>query len=103
MKAAYIEKLGPPENIQFGDLPKPAMGASQVLVKVAAVAVNPIDTYIRRGAYSTRTDFPFIIGRDMVGRVEAVGGNSDGWLTKWLTNQGENKVKNTFTKVLNRP
>ena len=35
MKAAYIEKLGPPENILFGDLPKPVIRPSQALVKVA--------------------------------------------------------------------
>ena len=72
MKAAYIEKLGPPENIIVGDLPKPTPGASQVVVKVVAVTVDPIDTYIRRGLYSTAMQFPFIVGRDMVGVVEAV-------------------------------
>ena len=103
MKAAYIEKLGPPENIQFGDLPKPAIGASQVLVKVAAVAVDPIDTYIRRGAYSTRMEFPFIIGRDMVGRVEAVGGSvkrfSPG-ARVWCNNQGYHGRQGTFAEYL---
>ncbi len=49
MKAAYINQTGPAESIIFGELPKPTPGASQVLVKVAAVAVNPIDTYVRAG------------------------------------------------------
>ena len=52
MKAAYIEKPGPPENITFGSLPKPKPVAAQVLVKVKAVAVNPVDTYIRAGIVS---------------------------------------------------
>ena len=49
MKAAFIQQPGPPESIQFGDLPKPALAPQQVLVRVGAVAVNPIDTYIRGG------------------------------------------------------
>ena len=51
MKAAYIKELGPPDNIIFGDMPVPVIGASRTLVKVVAVAVDPIDTYIRRGAF----------------------------------------------------
>ncbi len=44
MKAAYITQTGPADTILFGDLPAPTPTASQVLVKVGAVAVNPIDT-----------------------------------------------------------
>lgn len=91
MKAAYIEKVGPPENILFGDLPKPKIRASQILVRTAAVAVNPVDTYIRSGAYSTPMNFPFIIGRDMVGTVEAVGGSVQRFspgTRVWCNNQG---------------
>ena len=49
MKAAYITRTGPPEVIEYGDLPDPRPAPTQVLVKVGAVAVNPIDTYIRSG------------------------------------------------------
>ena len=49
MKAAFIEQTGPAENITFGELPEPSPSGREVLVKVAAVAVNPIDTYIRSG------------------------------------------------------
>ena len=73
MKAAYIEKVGPPENIRFGDLPKPKPSGSQVLVRVKAVAVNPIDTYIRSGMYAAELPKPFIVGCDLAGVVEAVG------------------------------
>ncbi|MFZ0592683.1 MAG: NADPH:quinone reductase [Bryobacteraceae bacterium] len=103
MKAAYIEKVGPPENIIFGDLPEPAINAGQVLVKVMAAAVDPIDTYIRRGAFSTDLNFPFIIGRDMVGIVEAVGGNvkrfSPG-ARVWCNNQGYHSRQGTFAEYL---
>ena len=73
MKAAYIEKVGPAENIRFGDLPKPKPAATQVLVKVKTVAVNPIDTYIRSGAVAMDLPSPFIVGCDLAGVVEAVG------------------------------
>ena len=73
MKAAYIEKPGPPENIVYGNLPKPKPADNQVLVKVKAVAVNPVDTYIRAGMYSMDLPQPFVIGCDLAGVVEAVG------------------------------
>jgi len=73
MKAAYVEKPGPPENIIFGNLPKPKPADNQVLVKVKAVAVNPVDTYIRAGMYPMDLPLPFVIGCDLAGVVEAVG------------------------------
>ncbi len=49
MKAAYITQSGPSSVIQYGDLVTPDVTATQVLVKMGAVAVNPIDTYVRSG------------------------------------------------------
>lgn len=71
MRAAFIDQLGPAENIRFGELPVPVPGATDVLVRVAAVAVDPVDTFIRSGAYRTPTPFPFVIGRDLAGTVAA--------------------------------
>ncbi len=62
VKAAYIERTGPADNIQYGELPTPELEANQVLVKVGAVAVNPIDTYIRNGANYWELPKPYIIG-----------------------------------------
>jgi len=73
MKAAYISEPGPPENIVYGELPKPTPSGSQALVRVAAVAVNPVDTYIRSGAIAFPLPKPFIVGCDLAGTVEAVG------------------------------
>jgi len=42
MKAAYVKELGPPERIIFGDRPEPVIDASQALIKVVAVAVDPL-------------------------------------------------------------
>jgi NADPH2:quinone reductase len=73
MKAAFIDRPGPPESIRFGDLPPPAVGPADVLVRVAAVCVNPVDTFIRAGRLPMDLPTPFILGRDLVGVVEAVG------------------------------
>lgn len=73
MKAAFITQTGTPDVIQYGDLPRPEPAAGEVLVKVGAVAVNPIDTYIRGAVISIPMTFPYIIGCDLAGTVEAVG------------------------------
>lgn len=73
MRAAYIQRFGPADEIRVGEFPLPAVGRDEVLVRVTAVAVNPIDTYIRAGTYHVTVPFPFIIGRDLVGEVVRVG------------------------------
>jgi NADPH2:quinone reductase len=73
MKAAYIEQTGPPSNIRYDDLPTPSPTGSQVLVKVGAVAVNPIDTYVRAGMVKFDLPKPFVVGCDLAGTVEAIG------------------------------
>jgi NADPH:quinone reductase-like Zn-dependent oxidoreductase len=77
MKAAYVTELGPPEHIRVGDLPTPEVGTSDVLVRTQALAVNYVDTLIRSGGYRTPTPFPFVVGRDLVGLVSAVGNGVD--------------------------
>jgi len=73
MKAAFIERTGPPEVICYGDLPDPTATGSKVLVRVEAVAVNPIDTYIRAGTVPMELPRPFIVGCDLAGVVEELG------------------------------
>ncbi|MBX3744631.1 MAG: NADPH:quinone reductase [Verrucomicrobiae bacterium] len=73
MKAAYLERTGPPEVIQYGELPLPAIKANQLRVRVHAVAVNPIDTYLRSGLVPMEIPLPFVVGCDFAGVVEAVG------------------------------
>ena len=73
MKAAYINKTGPPENILYGDLPAPKPGPTQCLVKVSAVALNPVDTYIRAGMIQMPLPAPFIVGCDLAGTVAEIG------------------------------
>lgn len=101
MKAAFIQQTGPPDVIEYGELPKPTPGPKQALVKVSAVAVNPVDTYIRNGANYWELPKPFVIGCDLAGTVEAVG--AEVTLVKpgqrvWATNQGLMGRQGTFAE-----
>ncbi|CAL1125527.1 unnamed protein product [Cladocopium goreaui] len=101
MKAAFINEPGPPEAIQYGDLDRPEPGPSEVLLKVAAVAVNPIDTYIRSGTVAMQLPKPFIVGCDVAGMVEAVGADVKGLRPGqrvWGSNQGLLGRQGTFAE-----
>jgi NADPH2:quinone reductase len=73
MKAAFIETTGSPDVIRYGELPRPAPQAGEVLIRVGAVAVNPIDLYIRAGTVPMPLPKPFVIGCDLAGTVEDAG------------------------------
>lgn len=91
MKAAFIQHTGPPDVIQIGDLPDPQISPEQVLIRSEAAAVNPIDTYVRRGTVAMDLPTPFIPGSDVAGTVVQVGSNVTGFRTGdrvWATNQG---------------
>lgn len=73
MTAAFVRRLGGVDNIEIGAMAVPRCGPHDVLVRVEALAVNHVDTFVRSGAYQTPLPMPFIIGRDFVGRVVATG------------------------------
>lgn len=81
MRAAYITRLGSPDVIRHGELPPPAPGPHDVLVDVEVSAVNHVDTFVRSGAWRTPLEFPFVIGRDLVGTVAAAGPGATGFRT----------------------
>ena len=76
MRAAIVHEVGGPEKIEFDDLPVPAPGHGQALVKVAAAGVNFIDTYHRSGLY--KVDLPARLGMEGAGVVESVGPGTAG-------------------------
>ena len=91
VKAAFIRETGSPSVIQYGELPTPEPRPTEVLVKVGAVAVNPIDTYIRAGIVSMISQFPYVIGSDLAGTVEKVGSEVKRFKAGdrvWGSNQG---------------
>jgi len=101
MKAAYINKTGPPENIIYGELPAPQPAASQCLIRVSAVAVNPIDTYVRGGMVPMKLTFPFVIGCDLAGSVVATGPEVKRFKPGdrvWGSNQGLLGRQGTFSE-----
>jgi NADPH:quinone reductase len=101
MKAAYINQTGPAESIQYGDQPTPEPTGSQVLVRVKAVAVNPIDTYVRAGAVKMELPMPFIVGCDVAGVVERAGPQAKRYppgTRVWGSNQGLLGRQGTFAE-----
>lgn len=73
MKAIVVREFGEPEVMKIEELPKPEPGAGQVLVRIEAAGVNPVDTYIRTGTYAQKPDLPYTPGKDAAGTIEAVG------------------------------
>jgi NADPH:quinone reductase len=101
MKAAFLEKTGGPEVIQYGDLPTPTPGKGEVRVRVAAVALNPIDTYIRAGMVSMPLPMPFITGCDLAGVVDLAGPDVTRFKVGdrvWGSNQGLLGRQGTFAE-----
>jgi len=73
MKAIVVRAFGGPEVLRAEDAPDPAPGAGQILVAVKAVGVNPVDVYVRAGAYPRKPELPYTPGTDAAGIVEAAG------------------------------
>ncbi|MFK8115311.1 MAG: NADPH:quinone reductase [Rubripirellula sp.] len=103
MKAAFINEVGPPEVIQVGELEEPVAGPQDVLIRVHAASVNPIDTYIRSGTIAFDLPNPFVPGCDAAGVVEAVGDQVRDFSVGdrvWCTNQGLLGRQGTFAEKI---
>lgn len=73
MKAIVVREWGPPEVMKLEEVPTPSPGPGQVLVRVKAAGVNPVETYVRAGTYVRKPNLPYTPGSDAAGVVEAVG------------------------------
>lgn len=73
MKAMMLKSFGGPESFELSDVPKPVPGEGQILVRVHATSINPLDYQVRRGDYSDHVPLPAITGHDVSGVVEEVG------------------------------
>jgi len=73
MKAVRVHEFGGPEVLQSEDMETPKPGPSEVLVRIHAAGVNPVETYIRAGTYARLPELPYTPGNDGAGVVEQVG------------------------------
>ncbi|MEZ6063154.1 MAG: NADPH:quinone reductase [Planctomycetaceae bacterium] len=102
MKAAYINSTGPASVIEYGELQSPTPQPGQVLVRMEAVAVNPIDTYIRAGLVKMQLPMPYVIGCDIAGTVEQLGDGVTAMAVGdrvWGSNQGLFGRQGTFCEL----
>ncbi len=79
MKAIRVREFGLPEVLKLEDVPDIAPGPNQVLVKVKAAGVNPVDAYVRTGTYARKPALPYTPGSDAAGLVETLGRASPRW------------------------
>ncbi|MFN7141087.1 MAG: NADPH:quinone reductase [Limisphaerales bacterium] len=75
MKAIRVHQFGAPEVMTIKEAALPELGANQVLIRVKAVGINPVETYIRSGAYAALPPLPYTPGKDCAGIIEQVGAN----------------------------
>jgi len=73
MKAIIVREFGEPEVMKIEDLETPVPTGTQVLVRIHAAGVNPVDTYLRTGIHAHAPKLPYTPGKDGAGVVEAVG------------------------------
>jgi len=78
MRALIVDSANAP--LRLASIPRPVPGAGQVLVRIAASGVNPLDGKIRSGqAAHARQPLPAVLGMDLAGTVEALGEGASGW------------------------
>jgi NADPH2:quinone reductase len=73
MRAIVVGRFGGPEVMRIEEVADPVPGEGQVLVRLHAAGVNPVDTYIRSGQYAQQAHLPYTPGIDGAGVVESVG------------------------------
>jgi len=78
MKAIRVHEFGDPDVLKLENVTDPVPGPGQVLLRVKAIGVNPVETYIRAGKYGPR-QFPFTPGSDCAGTIERVGDAVSHW------------------------
>lgn len=80
MKAVRVNEVGGPEVLRIEEVAIPEPAAGQVLVKVFAFGINPVETYIRSGkAGRVPPTLPYTPGQDCAGTVEKIGAEVEGW------------------------
>lgn len=75
MQAIRIYNFGGPDVMQFESIAEPIPVPNEIIIKVFAASVNPVDAKMREGKYPavTKTELPYVLGRDVSGEVAAIG------------------------------
>ena len=73
MKAIVVHEFGPPEVMKLEEVSTPEPSDNQILVKIEAAGVNPVDTYLRSGQHAHAPTLPYTPGKDGAGVIESVG------------------------------
>lgn len=73
MRAIVVREFGEPEVMKIEAVPTPEPSGTEVLVRIYAAGVNPVDTYLRSGIHANAPRLPFTPGKDGAGVVESVG------------------------------
>ena len=79
MQAVTLRSHGGPEVLTVEDLPEPTPGPGEVRVRVEAVAMNHVDLWVRRGMPHLKLSYPFLLGADVSGVIDALGVGVSGW------------------------
>jgi NADPH:quinone reductase-like Zn-dependent oxidoreductase len=79
MKAVLVHRYGGPEELKYEETTDPVINPDDVLIKIYATSVNPVDWKIRQGQRKNSAQFPLILGRDVSGVIEKIGDNVTGF------------------------
>ena len=100
MKALYFEEHGDLDGIQYGEVPDPAPGPGEVLIRVRACAINHLDIWVRRGWPGLKLEKPHWCGADVSGEIMECGEGVSGWESgqKVVVDPGINTMEDEFTR-----
>jgi NADPH2:quinone reductase len=79
MKAIRVNEFGGPEVLRLEEAPTPQPGSGEVLVRMQAIGINPVETYIRAGKYARLPALPYTPGNDGAGVIERAGSDVTGF------------------------
>src|SRR5262245_54284719 len=79
MKAIRVHEFGGPSVLTLEDVPDPQPGSGEVVVRVRAAGVNPVDAYMHSGMYARKPVLPYTPGQDGAGEIESVADSVPGF------------------------
>src|SRR5437868_8770351 len=79
MRAIRVHQFGGPDVLKLEEIPDPKPGAGEIVVRVRAAGVNPVDAYMHTGTYARKPPLPYTPGFDGAGEIESVGADVKGF------------------------